>query len=407
MTEPPAYDMSFASLAIRPGGQRQLQQQQNFYAPQYGGPVMPASSSLLGPQIAQAPNHTPPRGTLTYQPLLPPIAPGAHDYAPTPYGHNVQLSAGVPFLPAPGAFTWQSSFYSQPYIQSRLWEQQSLISRSTRPTTILGTLPREAWERVFQYLDYADRLRLQSVNKFWAESLKALDKRIKENPSDADFADMHSLVLQAENYRKHWAPSMAAECKTHRGRPRNGARNARTPPDATKEEEESKGRRASMGSIGKLGCYHCFTVRPPDKFCLKTDEDDANIHGSNEDNDNQPKTVGTGPAPRRYCLDCGIKKGYHPPNKYLERKWGIEVWICCGAYYDHGVMNCPTCKRGCPLTPVTKTSRNSGKRSSPMPPPPSRPRKQQRTAAIDPLGQGRSIGYPQQYLQDHNPQSWC
>jgi hypothetical protein len=282
-------------------------------------------------------------------------------------------------------------------------EQQSQLYRPTRPTTIFGRLPREAWERVFQYLDYADRLRLQSVNSFWAKSLKALDKRIKENPSDADFADMHSLVLQAENYRKHWAPSISAECKTHRGRPR---RKARTPSEVNDEDEESGGRKALAGSIGNLGCYHCFTVRPPEKFCLKTDEDDVNIPGNREDNHHIPNEVREGPAPRRYCLDCGIKKGYHPPNKYLERKWGIEVWICCGAYNDHGVMNCPTCGRGCPLTPVTKTSRSSGKRSSPMPPPPSRPQKQHRTVALSPLGQERSMGYAQQHQHGHGQQPW-
>lgn len=356
---------------------------------------MPAPSSLLGSQVAQAPNHTGSGIISTYQSLLPPITPGAQDYASNPYGNHLQPSAGSLFLPPPGSFTWQPSFYSQPYIQSRMWEHQSQLYKPTRPSTILGSLPREAWERVFQYLDYADRLRLQSVNRFWAESLKALDKRIKDNPSDADFADMHSLVLQAENYRKHWAPSMAAECRTHRGRPRNNARNARTPPETNDDDEESKGKKGLAGSAGNLGCYHCFTVRPLEKFCLKTDEDDANIYLNNRDGDRNPNQVTDGAAPRRYCLDCGIKKGFHPPNKYLERKWGIEVWVCCGTYHDHGVMNCPTCGRGCPLTPVTKTSRSSGKRLSPMPPPATRPRKQQRTLTDGSLGQGRPAGYTQ------------
>ncbi len=47
------------------------------------------------------------------------------------------------------------------------------------------------------------------------------------------------------------------------------------------------------------------------------------------------------PAVRRYCLDCGIRKGYHNPGEYHERKGGgTHVWICCGEYHDHGVMNC-------------------------------------------------------------------
>ncbi|OIW26085.1 hypothetical protein CONLIGDRAFT_684614 [Coniochaeta ligniaria NRRL 30616] len=325
MNEQPAYDMSIAALAVRPRSQQQLPQQA-FYTPPYGSPVMPAPSSLLGPQIAEVPNYTLPRTVSTYQSPLPPIAPSAHDYASPAYGHNPS-SAGTYFLPAPGSFTWQPTPYSQPYIQSRMWEHQSQIYRPSRPTTIFGRLPREAWERVFQYLEYADRLRLQrGINRFWRESLKALDKRIKENPSDADFADMHSLVLQAENYSKHWAESTAAECGTHRGRPRNNARKARTPPQANDEDEESKRRKEQKGS---LGCYHCFTVRPPEKFCLKTDVDDANVYGNNdvEDSYDMPNNVREGSAPRRYCLDCGIKKGFHPPNKYLERKRGIETRV--------------------------------------------------------------------------------
>lgn len=253
---------------------------------------------------------------------------------------------------------------------------------------------------MFQYLDYANRLRLQSVNRFWAECLKALDKRIKERPTDAEFADMHSLVLQAENYRKHWSPSVATDCKTTKGRSRANTRKSRKKSEKSGDADDSgKGKRDS-GLIGNIGCYHCFTVRPPEFFAMKVEEEDETLLDQDHfDVVPSSARVRTGPAPRRYCLDCGIKKGYHPRGKYIETKVGNEhiVWICCGRYYEYGLGNCPVCGRGCPLTPVNKCSRNSRKRSSPMPPLPSPPQRRQRTSDVMPMEPRQSVGYDRAY----------
>ncbi len=73
--------------------------------------------------------------------------------------------------------------------------------------------------RVFELLPYSDRLRLQSVNRFWRDSLQALDRRIKANPSEADCEDMRTLVMQAENYRRHWAPEAVVQSRQATARP--------------------------------------------------------------------------------------------------------------------------------------------------------------------------------------------
>jgi hypothetical protein len=411
MPEQTAYDMSFGTLAVRPASQRQFQQYHSYSTPTYGSPVIPAPSSLLGARIAQAPNYLPSRALPMYQSLPPLIPSGAHDYASIPYGHHFHSSTGNTFVPAPGYLTWQPSAYPPSSIQSQTWAQQPRFCRPSRPTTILGSLPREAWQRVFQYLDYANRLRLQRVNRFWAESLKALDKRIKENPSDADFADMHSLVVEAENYRKHWSPSVATQSKTPRGRPRNNARNIRKRSEASDDADDSSNGRKDAGAaalIGNVGCYHCFTVRPPENFAMKIEEEDENAHEDSEDADHASIRPRSGPAPRRYCLECGIKKGYYPPGKYLETKIGNNhiIWICCEGYHEYGLRNCPTCGRGCPLTPVNKTSRNSRKRSSPMPPPPSPPQRRQQTSEVMPTESGHTGGYDQGYHYAQTAQGW-
>ncbi|KAB5549974.1 hypothetical protein GE09DRAFT_1223784 [Coniochaeta sp. 2T2.1] len=447
MPEQVAYEVPFSSLAVRPHTQQQLSQQQAYYTPPYnGGSAMPAPSSLLGLQVAQAPVYPSVRTASTYHGLPPPPSSGTQEYPVTGYDENLYSTAtGYPFLPAPSSFPSQQFSYPQAYGQQQTWAPQAQHRRPAKPTSVYGPLTRENWERVFEHLLYADRLRLQSVNYFWAKSLKSIDQRIKANPTDAEFADMHSTVLKAENFRKHWAPSLSTESKARCGRPRSNARNPLPPPalaqqlDADDDEaaDGKGGKRAPPGSVGNLGCYHCFTVQPPEKFCLLSNDPgqvdsssssssisstgehhDAQFHShsqppplsiaapSSNDNDNNKQQQGI----RRYCIDCGIKKGYHPSNKYLERKWGIEVWICCGAINEHGVMNCPSCRRGCPLTPVNKSSRRStttaaaaagNKRASPaMPPPPAgRPQKQHRVTA----GGGRH-GLDQPPYQYHWPE---
>ncbi|KAB5578352.1 hypothetical protein GE09DRAFT_1214528 [Coniochaeta sp. 2T2.1] len=450
MPEQVAYEVPSNSLTVRPHTQQQLPQQQAYYAPPYnGGSAMPAPSSLLGIQMAQAPLYPPVRTASTYHGLPPPPSSGTQEYPATGYDDNLYSKAtGYTFLPAPSSFPSQQLSYPQAYGQQQMWALQPQHRTPAKPTSVYGPLTRETWERVFEHLPYADRLRLQSVNHFWAKSLKSIDQRIKANPTDAEFADMHSTVLKAENYRRHWAPSLSTESKPRCGRPRSNAGNPPPPPaalaqlDADDDEaaDGKGGKRAPPGSVGNLGCYHCFTVQPPEKFCLLSNDPgqvdrsssssstgehhDAQFHSHSQhpqppsiaaapsSNDNNSNKNNNTPGIRRYCIDCGIKKGYHPSNKYLERKWGIEVWICCGAINEHGVMNCPSCRRGCPLTPVNKSSRRSttttaaaagNKRSSPAMPPPaatgSRPQKQHRVTA----GVGRH-GLDQPLYQYHWPE---
>lgn len=404
--EPTAYDMAYSNLALRPGAQRQFQQQ-TYYNTQYGTTIMPAPSSLMGQQIVPAPSTMPTRALSTYHSLPPPVTSGPLDYS-TGYAPNYHLATGHVLMPS---FTFQPSPYPQLSLPPQTWPQPLQIYRPE--PTIFGFLPERAWKRIFEYLHYADRLRLQSVNRFFGNSLKLLDERIKANPSSADFADMHSLVLEAENFRRHW-PGVAPERRQNRGRPRTGTRNAPRPPETSEDDEgDIKGTSSSDGIVGNLGCFHCFKVLSPAKFCLHMDRCDLNVHKQkDEDNNNKSDTKDwepTVPCPRRYCFDCGIEKGYHKPNEYYERKTGgpgTEVWICCLKYHKHGVMNCPTCGRGCPLTPVNRPSRRNTKRSSPMPPPSSRSSKQQRTSGSSQQGQAHSSRYSQAYQNHYDNAQW-
>lgn len=367
---------------------------------------MPPPSSLLGAETGQTSSYPPPKCISTYPTLHRAVAPPGHEFVSVPYGDHFHSQTASSFAPAPGCLAWQPSAYPSSYIQPETWASEAQVYRRSRPTTILGSLPREACWRVFQHLEYADRLRLQSVNRFWAESLKALDRRIKAGPTDADFADMHSLVLQAENYSKHWSPSVAAESKTSRGRPsRANTRRSRKGTETSDDLDGNGKRDKDPVLVGNVGCYHCFTVRPPEYFAMKIEEEDEALVLDEDHYHRRPDDVPsdsdrrTGPAPRRYCLDCGIKKGYHRRGKYIETKAGNNhvVWVCCGAYYDYGLSNCPACGRGCPLTPVNKSSRNSRKRSSPMQPPQPPSRSRQRTSEGGPADPRQSVGHGHGY----------
>lgn len=335
-----------------------------YYSPPYGSPAMPAPSQLLGTQMAGPSSYLQATRTpSTFQSLPRPAGTTFGDFSPISFPNHP--SALPSFHSGPSTYQWQPPAYNQPYFPtSQTWSPhthpQPYKSHQNPPST-LGALPQEAWQTIFRCLPYEDRLRLQRVNHFWHDSLVTLEDALNARPEEADVEDKVCLITAAENYRKHWAPSIAAVSKaTNRGRPRNDKRKALLEAQAAELDSDDDGgtgkkRKQPPASIGNLGCYHCYKVLPGGEFCLKTDQDD-----------NNPPPVkgracrGSGIAPRRYCLQCGIKKGFHIPGKYYERKLGIEIWIClCLRIHEKYVMNCEDCGKMCPLTPVNNQSRGA------------------------------------------------
>jgi hypothetical protein len=214
---------------------------------------------------------------------------------------------------------------------------------------------------IFRYLPYADRLRLRSVNHFFNDTLVALDDHLNSlaHPDPADIADKIGMVATAENYRRHWTPSLAADARsTNRGRPRNDQKALRAATDAAQAGGTKTGRRkreAEAASIGNLGCYHCYRVLPGEEFCREPSRYDVN--GISRD----MVAVGGNVAPRRYCLKCGIKKGFHLQGKYYERKVGVSIWVCrCETINEDGVMHCERCQNMCPFTSVERQKGEEG-----------------------------------------------
>jgi hypothetical protein len=323
-------------------------QQGTYYTPHYGSAGIPAPSHLLGAQSYGACSHqVPHRSALTYQ-ALPTIGERFSGYSSTFYPTNNPSAPIVSCQHPTVPLKWPSGTYAaQPYQQS----PQPVASRTLSSPSALGGLTSEAWHMIFRCLPYVDRLRLRSVNHFFNDALVALEDHLNSlaHPDPADIADKIGMVAAAENYRRHWAPSLAAKA-TNRGRPWNDQKALVTAQTGGTKTGRKTG--TDTVGIGNLGCYHCYRVLPGKDFCREPSKYDANRVSSDM------VAMGGNVAPRRYCLKCGLKKGFHLLHTYYERKVGANIWFCpCGTIHEYGVMSCEMCRIMCPFTPVGRQKR--------------------------------------------------
>ncbi|KAI1502945.1 hypothetical protein F5X99DRAFT_377070 [Biscogniauxia marginata] len=169
----------------------------------------------------------------------------------------------------------------------------------------LESLPKNVIDRICLYVPYEQLLHLSMGSRIL---LSIVD------PYLAPFDTMMSLVLRAErDFAKHVLKEGGGSSQRREKAPYN------------------------------LGCYVCYRVLPPERFAS-----------------NQPPKVivqddDTGCQSiiclRRYCINCGLRVGYHGPGDYLERPTGERSWICnCGNVIDwNETSNCEVCRAVCPF----------------------------------------------------------
>lgn len=140
------------------------------------------------------------------------------------------------------------------------------------------------------YLPYEDLLRLQLVSKPFSRII---------NPQLAPEESKIALVMNAENYIE----------RHHSNR---------------------------NGHKARLGCYFCYRVIEVREFAISRDQ--------------LSRDPSSRQALRRFCISCGISKGYHKPGDMLERRDGTMWWICaCKRIQDKGTtLVCNRCRMHVP-----------------------------------------------------------
>ncbi|KAI1489773.1 hypothetical protein F5X96DRAFT_593389 [Biscogniauxia mediterranea] len=94
-----------------------------------------------------------------------------------------------------------------------------------------------------------------------------------------------------------------------------------------------------------LGCYTCFRVLPAGRFASNQP---SQVIVQDRDRDRDREVVVN---LRRYCVDCGLRVGYHGPGDFIVRPTGQKSWICrCGdvIHWDDA-SQCAVCKAICPF----------------------------------------------------------
>ncbi|KAK9425497.1 hypothetical protein SUNI508_12953 [Seiridium unicorne] len=157
----------------------------------------------------------------------------------------------------------------------------------------LYRLPQEIIDKIAHHLTYKDLLRLQVLSK-------TLQRII--DPQLASEESKISLVLCAEkDYKRHF----------------------------------------SKGSV-RLGCFICYRVIDLREFAYEQMARDPNTE------------LLPGEPPRylrRFCISCGLKKGYHLPGTILERRDFTTCWICKCRQIRHKetTLVCDQCKMNMPF----------------------------------------------------------
>lgn len=150
-------------------------------------------------------------------------------------------------------------------------------------------LPQEILNMIARYLPYKDLLQLQSLNK-------SLHHRIQ--PRLASEESKIALVMKAE-----------------------------------KEFERN---------FHMLGCYICFRVLERRRFAMTQHLKDPFVF-----------QLAGRPANylRRFCIHCGLRKGYHTPGEILETRDKTILWVCeCRQVKDKATqMLCEQCDMFMPL----------------------------------------------------------
>lgn len=172
------------------------------------------------------------------------------------------------------------------------------LYRPTRreSTSLLYQFPQEIINMISRHIPYKDLLLLQ-----------ALSRRLRYiiDPLLASEASKIGLVMRAENYKRHY---------------------------------EKKN-----GEIEKLGCFVCYRVIDVREFAGA--EDQTLVDPFARHLAGQPLR-----HLRRFCIKCGVKKGYHNPGDVLDRRDHTTWWVCdCRHARDKATMACDRCGMNAPM----------------------------------------------------------
>nr|CEG04609.1 unnamed protein product [Fusarium clavum]CEG05797.1 unnamed protein product [Fusarium clavum] len=107
---------------------------------------------------------------------------------------------------------------------------------------------------------------------------------------------------------------------------------------------------------GNSECYYCFRVRGPGHFDVLQDTTAYFDPQGRVVSDRPPGPEDKVVELRRFCIECGIKAGFHRPSDCLETKTGQNLWVCeCLRVWEKpGCLRCPDCSSTCPLRPKKK-----------------------------------------------------
>jgi hypothetical protein len=99
----------------------------------------------------------------------------------------------------------------------------------------------------------------------------------------------------------------------------------------------------------RLGCYVCYRVLRASAFA--TDQMARDPFA--------PHLPGRPPTYlRRFCIDCGLSRGYHYPGEVLERRRDFTTWWVCGCRQLRNRESTVTCCRCGMNMPLRKHEKN-------------------------------------------------
>lgn len=339
------------------------------------------------PQYAQS-------QAVSHYPLCPPVPAPRSFPQSSPFAFQQQRTT----LPQPPQMTYQS--YSSGYHPYTTYTPPSELLPSYqhlplahmhdpyRPSIFgCAALPASVLQNILSHLGYLDVIRLSWVNRHLYSSV---------NPNQVPEEEKIALMLRAEQEYKRYSLRTAAPS---------------TP------EGDHVGR-----DSGHLACYHCFKMKPPSEFELfrynvveETEEtktegstrshtpappsnttprpcyDPSNPHydpsitrsriapplkqGGKSKGGTSTQTLSDSPriketwGTRRFCIPCGVKKGYYTPGAYIElrsekpggkerrgkkgEKEGKEAKWICSCYKIHKkpeTLQCTSCGAWTPLS---------------------------------------------------------
>jgi hypothetical protein len=186
-----------------------------------------------------------------------------------------------------------------------------MIQRPNTSSCLLETLPQELVNMIAKQLPYETLLVLQTLSRTLRRII---------DPQLASEASKLSLVMRAEKDGTH--NFCVRPPRQRRGTAAAADGHHHPHPDDHHRQQQ------------RLGCFSCYRVLAMGAFAAEQLARD-------------PFAPATAPAPflRRYCVPCGLARGWHYPGEVIERRDGSTWWVCqCRRAWDKSTtLSCRHC----------------------------------------------------------------